>query len=426
MATISISFKFAASKSDKQFGTIYARVAMGGERKDVATPLKTYKENFEKGEFIGENSKELNNQLITIRSELLNIYNYLRFNYLELSASTVTKVYNQKLVVMDNKLINPEKISEYKRLQEQEAAQEQVEKKKTFLQMYSKYLKSQEIKEQWSEGTIRTQISRFNNIAKFLRKEKKINVTPDKFRTKLLDDFVIWGMSSDSNKKVWSKDYVARHVEMIRNVIRYSIIQEEIESSPLVLIESDRENRTDKTHLTSDELQRFEKATFNDELLDKVKDIFLFMCYTAMNISDYLNFAQDLHSYIHKQKDMEFIIQNRQKLRKRFNNKIMALIPITQNVQGLLDKYKYHLPVYADQTINKVLKKIGRRLNIDNKKMTTKVARKTFAQESYNSDIDIRAVSGMMGHASTKTTERSYANVKIDFIADQIKKNTKN
>jgi integrase len=163
---------------------------------------------------------------------------------------------------------------------------------------------------------------------------------------------------------------------------------------------------TEATFLTQEELERIENKTFSVDRLERVKDIFLFSCYTGYAPVDALqltrkNIIQDVDKNL-------WIKTNRQKTGTKAN------VPILPPIIKILTKYQFEgdelLPKISNQKMNAYLKEIADIIGLD-KNLTWYVARHTFATTvTLGNGIKIENVSTMMGHTTIRQTQH-YAKV---------------
>ncbi len=162
--------------------------------------------------------------------------------------------------------------------------------------------------------------------------------------------------------------------------------------------------------LTEDELNALIGVFRSDKLDEGETDVlrfFLFMCFTAMHISD----ARSLQiEQIHGGE----IHYTRIKTRTRVN------MPLSVPAAKLVEYYKEgrlrgplfrHLP--TDQAFNRIIKRICRRIGI-NKAVSAKSARHTFATLYYQKNNgDLGTLSKLLGHTQISTT-MIYAHIMKD------------
>lgn len=160
-----------------------------------------------------------------------------------------------------------------------------------------------------------------------------------------------------------------------------------------------------RKYLTEAELKQLKEVELNPTL-DRVRDSFLFMCYTSLAYSDAVkfDFKRDVI-----EKDGKFMFQDtRQKTDEEY---FIVLIPPAIE---LLKKYDYKIPFFANQRMNDYLKVIAQFANIK-KPISTHYARHTAACLALNNGVRIETVSRMLGHSNIKTTQ-IYAKMLTDEI----------
>lgn len=156
------------------------------------------------------------------------------------------------------------------------------------------------------------------------------------------------------------------------------------------------------------------KVLLNKEItitrLAQVRDIFCFCCLTGLAFMDVQqlkpeHLVADIHGKI-------WIRKARQK------TKNMCNIPLLDEAQKLIDRYKDHpycqthgvlLPVCSNQKMNSYLKELADICGI-RKNLSTHCARHTFATLTLASGATIDNVAKMLGHANVNMTRR-YAKV---------------
>lgn len=156
------------------------------------------------------------------------------------------------------------------------------------------------------------------------------------------------------------------------------------------------------------------KVLLNKEItitrLAQVRDIFCFCCLTGLAFMDVQqlkpeHLVADIHGKI-------WIRKARQK------TKNMCNIPLLDEAQKILDRYKEHpycqthgvlLPVCSNQKMNSYLKELADICGI-RKNLSTHCARHTFATLTLASGATIDNVAKMLGHANVNMTRR-YAKV---------------
>lgn len=152
----------------------------------------------------------------------------------------------------------------------------------------------------------------------------------------------------------------------------------------------------DRIALTAEELDRIRALPITDTSLAKVRDVFVFCCYTGLSYADANNLTADM---IVERDGRLFISSDRQKTGTHYYT------PVLPPAREVLDKYNGKLPVYCQQTYNRMLKAIGCMANIA-KPMSSHIARHTFATTVVlANDIPIETLSKMLGHRDIRVTQ---------------------
>jgi len=170
--------------------------------------------------------------------------------------------------------------------------------------------------------------------------------------------------------------------------------------------------------LTPEELKKLEKHNFLQTRLTLVQDLFVFSCYTGLAYNELSRLDK---SHIIKGFDNNLWIQmKREKTNKPFS------VPLLPKPLILINKYRETgskvFPVISNQKYNSYLKELSDIVGID-KKLTTHIARKTFASTVllYN-DVPMEIVSELLGHSNMKITQDSYGKVVLKKISEEMKK----
>lgn len=117
--------------------------------------------------------------------------------------------------------------------------------------------------------------------------------------------------------------------------------------------------KSDRQFLTSRELELLATTNFRSESLERVKDMFLFACYTGLSYIDLRELTED-----HLVKGMDgkdWISTKREKTQQSVK------IPLLQAADAIIKKYQHQnvsisdaiFPVISNQKMNKYLKEMG-------------------------------------------------------------------
>lgn len=159
-----------------------------------------------------------------------------------------------------------------------------------------------------------------------------------------------------------------------------------------------------KTHrgfLTEDEFARFYHFQTANNRLQRVRDIFVFACLTGM---DYSTLSALKDENIIKKRTGTFILTPRVKTRE------VSQIKLLPQALELLDKFKavqkgpQVIPMISNDKYNDYLKELAGRLGIT-KRVTSHLARHTFATMAYGNGMSLGSIQKILGHAKRSTTE---------------------
>lgn len=168
-----------------------------------------------------------------------------------------------------------------------------------------------------------------------------------------------------------------------------------IEKDPYITFKVERGKPALRQYLTNEELDKIINAELTGETFEKVRDLFLFQCYTGLAYADLSKF--DFNKVIHR--DGKYIIHDvRQKTGEDF------YIVLLSKAISILEKYNYSLPLITNQQYNMRLKIVAGAAKIS-KNLTSHMGRHTYASLCFNSGIPIEILAKMMGHSDIKTTQ---------------------
>lgn len=205
--------------------------------------------------------------------------------------------------------------------------------------------------------------------------------------------------------KAMSQNTVMKHLQRLRKIVTLSYHLEWLDKDPFLRWKPTYEKR-ERQFLSENELHNLENYFFPIERLDRVRDLFVFSCYTGISYADIMNLTKD-----NVQKGIDgnnWIITKRQK------TKTPIKIPILDKAQYIIDKYFDHpitqvtetlLPVITNEKLNLYLKEVAHACGIK-KNLTFHMARHTFATTvTLSNGVPIETVSKLLGHTKIATTQ---------------------
>ncbi len=200
-------------------------------------------------------------------------------------------------------------------------------------------------------------------------------------------------------------------MKQINRLFRYALDEGYINKTPCKI--KFKEEKKTTTPLTLEEVNKIRKKKLEIERLSKVRDLFVFCCYTGLSFSDLMSLnANDFHT---DEEGNQWIIK------KRHKTKIVATIPLLPVALEILNKYNYQLPKISNVKYNAYLKELADLCGIK-QNLHSHLARHTFATILLNSGLDMVYVAKCLGHSSTKITESTYAKVLPNILMEKIKK----
>jgi site-specific recombinase XerD len=194
-------------------------------------------------------------------------------------------------------------------------------------------------------------------------------------------------------------------IKVVKRVMNIAVTLDWIPSNPFNQFKCTYKN-PERIVLTESELEALRLKKLSIPRLDKVRDIFLFQCYTGFAYTDIYNFKRNAVTI---GIDGEYWLTTyRQKTNTKEN---VPLLPIALDI---IDKYKDDpecidkdklLPINSNQRYNSYLKELADICGIK-KKVTTHIARHTFATTvTLSNGVPIETVSKMLGHTRLATTQ---------------------
>lgn len=152
-------------------------------------------------------------------------------------------------------------------------------------------------------------------------------------------------------------------------------------------------------YITEEELQRIIEVDLSTERLSKVRDLFVFQCYTGMAYADIMSF-----DFTKAKKQRKILVLDG----KRVKTNIPYHFVILEEAKKVLEKYNFSLPHISNQKYNDYLKLLADKCDIE-KRITSHYGRRTAGMIMLNNGVPIGVVSRILGHASVRTTEKAYA-----------------
>lgn len=296
---------------------------------------------------------------------------------------------------------------------------------------FERFIIAEKEKAQTFVGFVTKRIEERNDIKESTRKSHKklINsleefgriVTFDDLTRPNIADYYDWLLGREYDKigsdgkqvKVKMSTVSAwGYMKILRTYIHDAMVHDLIDKDPSFGIKVKRGDSANVKWLTEEELNKIENAKLSSGSLVRVRDLFIFMCYSGLAYSDAMDFRK---GKIEEEDGMRFIRGHRVKTGEEY---IVLMLP---KVEAILEKYDYVLPHYTNQQLNKRIKDMVKEAGIE-KPVATHYARHSCAMMLLNKGIRLETVAKVLGHSSTKITQAVYASVLKKTVGEEMKK----
>lgn len=379
--TFAILFWIHTSRTKNNRTRIYVRITINGKRANISlkykadTRLWDAKRQRAKGN--SEESRAFNHYLDQVHSQIVQCYQDLKFKGKLITAELVKAEYlgeNDNSKTLQN-------LIEY-----------HTEKTKKTLAI----------------GTIRNFGVTQGYLDKYLNNVLKTSdIYLKELNYKFICDFAnflncFW---PKGHPKAMGNNTVMKHIQRFRKIVTLGYHIEWIDKDPFVRWKPTYEKR-ERPFLTDNELSNIETYHFPIERLERVRDLFIFSCYTGIAYIDIMNLSKK--NILKGIDGNNWIFTNRQK------TKSPVKIPLLRKAQELLNKYQNHsmtqitktlFPVITNEKVNLYLKEIAEACGIT-KNLTFHMARHTFATTvTLSNGVPIETVSKLLGHSKIASTQ---------------------
>ena len=286
-----------------------------------------------------------------------------------------------------------------------------------------------------------------NKFGKFLRTMKRMNTNENNIlycrdiTVDLIKDYIIWRKEMEGNTNGTINKALSPIFKAVKVCCRKGwISREECEEICDLYLNAEGKSLDDsmeKEFLTIEQLRKFKELTGKAKY-DRTReyaDVFLFACFTGLRWSDLISLRW---SEIDMDKNMISHMQYKGHTRRAK----MLYIPLNDTSREILERWKgkYEEFVFgllpsgydlsdeaaflkvknaADRTINQSLQSIGDKMGLPFN-LHIHLGRHTYAMMALNGGVDIKTTSSLLGHASTQITERVYATLLPNTIAEAV------
>jgi site-specific recombinase XerD len=251
------------------------------------------------------------------------------------------------------------------------------------------------------KGTLNTHASLINSLEEFGRIVYFSDITTANIM--YYDDFL--------HKKYTKQTTIHGYHKRLKRYINESIKYELIKENPYNKLKFDRGKSEGIKYLTIEQINQIRSLEIASESIDKVRDLFIFQCFTGLSYADLFKF--DFSTVIERKKKF-FIRDARVKTQEEYF--LMLLKPAME----ILRKYDFKLPAISNYQYNLRLKVVQELAKIK-LSLHSHMARHSFAVMALNMGVSIENLAKMMGHTDIKTTQ-IYAKVLNKSVQEEFEK----
>lgn len=393
--TFSILFWINKSRAINDKAEIFVRVTVNGKRANIGIKRKIniglWDNQNKKVKGKTKESQEVNRHLNLVQARLLNIYQDLKYKGELITPQLIKSLYNGENI-----------------------------NSKTLLELLEYH--NRKIENTLAPGTIRNFGITENYINRFLKNNlKTTDVYLRQLNYKFISDLEMFLVNyyPKGHHKAMSHNTVMKHLQRLRKIVNLAYQLEWIDKDPFLRWKPTFEQKQ-REFLSANELNNLENYQFLIDRLDRVRDLFVFSCYTGISYSDLMELTT---TNLITGMDGNIWIAT-----KRLKTKTSVRVPLLEPVKKLLEKYNKHpvttysgtiLPKITNEKTNLYLKEIADAVGIK-KNLTFHMARHTFATTvTLSNGVPIETVSKMLGHTKLATTQ-IYARVLDKKISEDM------
>lgn len=194
---------------------------------------------------------------------------------------------------------------------------------------------------------------------------------------------------------------IASYHKFMKTYVHDAMSSGLIEKDPYIGVKIDIGKSVWGRFLTVDEVEAIEKAEMHTESLKRVKDLFLFQCYTGLAYADLMRF--DMSKAVKGEK-YYLVTDDRKKTGEGYT------VVLMEKAMDILKKYDYKLPKMTCEQYNMRLKIMADACGIE-KPIASHFGRRTCGMLLLNYGFPIEIVSKVLGHSNIKTTQQAYAKI---------------
>jgi integrase len=370
---------------------IYATITLNGERATFTTGKYIQPAQWDaikqRARGTSDASQAINNHLLQVRN----------------------KIYQKELELMNRGYIINANTLKDAYLERVEAIQG-----KTLCQIFEEYLVDarKAIDIEVKKDTVYSYERTYDLLKDYMKlKYKRTDFALQELNRDFIEKFNLY-LRSDLKHK---KNTAVKHLRCLMRVVNVAVANRHLTFDPFLNFKAQREI-CERVFLTEEELRTLINKDFQIKRLERVRDLFVFCCFTGLSYSDVKTLAPE-----HFETDSNGRTWIK---KKRVKTGVLFRVPLLPIPKLILEKYKGGdklLPVVDLSSTDAYLKEIAELCGI-NKNISSHTARFTFATTvTITNRISLEVVSKMMGHTNTRMTSH-YAKIIDKYIGEEMDK----
>ncbi|MGS2763177.1 site-specific integrase [Sinomicrobium sp. M5D2P9] len=380
-STFTVIFFTRKSRSNPKQLSIYVRITINGKRAEISLRRAISNKDWDNNKSRGRGSSQ--------KVRMLNVY--------------LDEVYN-RLLECHKELLEEDKFISSEAIKSRYLGEDDNSKTLRELIVYHHENMVFVLK----RGTMKNYYTTEKYLYKFLLKKRRLkDIYLKQLNYEFVTDFEHFLRNYRNSKKqlMLGNNGVMKHLERFKKMVNLAVKLEWMHKNPFNQFQL-KYQKYDRAYLSEGELELLEGTEFKNERLQRVKDCFVFSCYTGLS---YVDVKELTENNIVKGIDGKYWIYT-----KREKTDERVKVPLLPKALEIIEKYRglqeadligYLLPVSSNQKTNKYLKEIAGLCNI-HKNITFHVARHTFATTVLLSNgVPIETVSKLLGHTKLTTTQ---------------------
>lgn len=238
-----------------------------------------------------------------------------------------------------------------------------------------------------------------NLVYSYVSKGDEVEVLTNELMIKIFTDL------QSRFKKSTSSSYMRK----IKTIVMFARDNGRLSVNPFSGLKIKRDN-PEIDYLSEKELDILGSVHLENESLQHVLDIFLFICYSGLSFCDAAKLKPDDIAIT----DGQYVIK-----KPRTKSKIEYTAVILPPGIRIFKKYAGNLKLISNQKLNSYLKVIQTQLGFKHN-LYCHLGRKTYATLLINHGVPITSVARCLGHSEIKTTQRYYARLHNSTVINDV------